>query len=111
MATVCLSIHPGRIRPACIYTCAVASKLYPLRLDDKTRERWEAAAAGENATLATFVKEAVEDRIAGSAPAAPAPRSKAARAQRSVAKAQAACSRETYHRSGEFCKTCGTTPA
>lgn len=87
----------------------MATKPYPIRLDDKTRDRWEAAAASDGIPLATFVREAVEDRI-GAAPAAK-PRSKAAKAQRATAKTQTACPRARHHRSGTFCKSCGTIPA
>lgn len=47
-----------------IYAGWVAKKLFPIRVDDETKARWEAAARDAGYSLAEYIREAVNERAA-----------------------------------------------
>lgn len=96
-----------------------------IRIDDDTKARWSTAARDAGQTLAAFIRDTVDAAITGATfgespdvadglrqpdpGSIPGASIKTKRTKPAAVKAE--CSRLRFHRSGTYCKECGTVPA
>jgi len=79
-----------------------------VRVDDDTAAWWRALAAREGISVGELVRRAVTTTYAAAGEPAPVGRKVHATP---TARRRGGCERAAFHRSGVYCKTCGTTPA